>query len=287
MKKLVRALIVVSILLFVVGAGCVIAGFAMGVNSGDVKEVVEKYIPYIDFIHRERIEYDSEGESVQNNAVSNGTSYSFSLDEVRELEIDLVNADCEILPSENEDIIIDVEDNNKYVSIDLNGTNLEIICDPAIWNQSGANISIYLPQELQLNELYMTVGSGQVNVNTDIYAKDIYVEMGAAAIVSENTVKAERFELEVGAGDAQFYYVDASDIRIENAAGESRVVLAGQKEMYNVRMEVAAGEVVYGDESYAGLAHEYSNSPKDAVRNIDIECAAGAAKITFQEGIDI
>ena len=48
MKKITKAILILSLLLFLAGGGCLIAGCIMGITSGDLMNAL-KQLPFIDF----------------------------------------------------------------------------------------------------------------------------------------------------------------------------------------------------------------------------------------------
>lgn len=283
MKKFIRGILISSLVVFLVGVGFVVAGIVMGVSSGDLKNLIENYVPG-DVIEREIHVVSPDDETVTSDGEVRRVEFASS--DVSELEMDLLSMDCRMYVSDTDKIIVETSVSEKLLEIKNDKGELNIDCISKFGKNSGSSLVIYLPKDMYLNEFDLSV-SGRMKIECPINASKVHLEVGGADFTSESSVLADDFELEVGAGKAEFMYVDAKNISIENGAGKTSMGLTGQKEQYNVKMEIAAGNVSYGSESYSSLAQTFTNRPKDATKNIEIECAAGEVTVTFEKGMDV
>lgn len=46
MKKMTKGLLIVSLLLVLIGTGCIGAGCIMGIDQKDIQNMIEQYVPY-------------------------------------------------------------------------------------------------------------------------------------------------------------------------------------------------------------------------------------------------
>lgn len=285
MNRWTRRLLIGSLLLFILGVGFVIAGLVMGATSGDIKNMIERYIP-INGIEWGEYSIGKDGKLILQEEDDEVRSFEFDTTDIRKLDLELISADCAIYPSSTDKIIVTTDADKNILTVKKSNGKLKLESSVVNLVNGGTKIDIYLPKNLELDDLEMSL-SGCMHISCPIQSKMIHLKVEGAELISDSVVTTTDFELELGAGSADFSYVDADNMSIENGAGETVMGLAGQKEQYNVKMEVAAGEVTYGTRSYSGLAHEFSDSPKDATKKIDIECAAGKVTVSFEETVDV
>lgn len=284
MRKFTKGLLIFALLLFVGGAGCMIAGFVMGITSGDLAKAI-KELPFIDFENHIVITDDKIVELpdlFENDGI--GGSQSFDGNEVTSIEMDLNDVNCTIYETEKEQILVTTSDQSN-VRIRLTAGVLHITKDVSAFGDDSDRMEIYLPKDLSLEGFELQAGAGNIVIESPIHARDISMEVGASSIRVNGKVTAEILDVELGAGMLSLDLVEAEDISIENGAGQTILGLAGQKDNYNVTIESAAGSVQYGGEAFAGVAKEYKSQPKDADKTIRIESALGEVIVTFKEEI--
>ncbi|MBE5956867.1 MAG: DUF4097 domain-containing protein [Lachnospiraceae bacterium] len=283
MKKFVKGILILSLLLFITGTGCVIAGCVMGITSGDIANALKK-LPFIDFGNQIIIPGDSiiqipvdEEEEVVDEKV-----WDFKKEEVKNIELDLAGVNCQIQESETDRIQV-VLDGNLPFHISLENNTLVVEKDSHLMDNENGMIHIYLPINWNLERFELNAGAGNINVDCPIQTHIFKMEAGASFVQVNSPIIANEFEAELGAGKAHFDLVDAGHIEITNGAGQTEIGLSGQKENYQVIIESAAGNVNYGEETFAGIANTYRDHPKDADRTIEIESALGEVTVTFEE----
>ncbi len=284
MRKFTKGLLIFALLLFVGGAGCMIAGFVMGITSGDLEKAI-KGLPFIDFENHIMITDDKVIELpdlFEKDGI--GGSQSFAGKEVKSIELDLNDVNCTIYETEEEQILVTTSDQSN-VRILLTAGVLDIKKDANVFGRESETMEIYLPKDLMLEEFDLQAGAGNIVIESPIHARDISMEVGASSVRVNGKVTAEILDVELGAGMLSLDFVDADNISIENGAGQTNLGLAGQKDNYNVTIESAAGSVQYGGEAFAGVAKEYKSQPKDADKNIRIESALGEVNVIFKEEI--
>ena len=285
MKKFVKGILIISLLLFVTGAGCLIAGCVMGITSGDLMNAL-KQLPFIDFENQMIITEDHAIRipAKEEKEYETEKSWNYQKEEVRSIELELSNANFTIYTSEDEQIRV-IASNVSNVKVNLKKGILLVEKEKAILEEDKGVIDLYLPVNWNVDSFEIQAGAGNVVIDCPIQADQFKVEAGASMIRANAPISAREFEIELGAGMASFDFVDAKRIQIENGAGQTEIGLSGQKENYEVTIESAAGNVQYGEESYTGVANTYKEHPKDADRSIEIESALGEVKVTFEEVI--
>ncbi len=287
MKKFTKGLLICCLLLALIGSGCVIAGFVMGITTEDIETAVQKYGVFVDFeeqiitIDDEVIAFPDVTGGVKE---VRGGSYQIPVEKVREVELEIGGSDCRILTGDSEDIIIQLPE-RASADVGVNNGCLEIENRVTVSGSRENSLLIYLPKSYKSDRFNLEAGAGSVNIEGSIYTKEFVIEAGASVIKGSGRVFADTFTVELGAGSIAFDYVDAEKIYIENGAGQTKLVLDGNKELYSATIESAAGSVSYGEQTVAGLSDTYEYQPEDAQRSIEIESAIGEVIITFKEEI--
>lgn len=285
MKKFTKTILITSLLLFLTGAGCMIAGCVMGITSGDFIKAL-KQLPFVDLesmmIFTEegsvQIPWSENGENIIDN------TWSYQKDEVRKMMLELSASNCNMYLSDDEQIRISstkVSD----VNVELRNGTLVIETDAGAFKENNGRIDIYVPFDMKFEVFELSTGAGNIVIDCPIQADVFEVEAGASAVFMNQMITAREFDIELGAGMADIRLLDAMDIKINNGAGQTNIGLSGQQERYRVTVESAAGDVRYGEETFSGIANTYRDNPKDADRIIEIESALGEVNITFEEVI--
>lgn len=160
-------------------------------------------------------------------------------------------------------------------------------------------ITLCIPKDKFLESLDLELGAGQVTLN-GINAGEISLEVGAGQIFAHN-LRAKELEVSVGAGQVEFWGIDvdelnaeigmgelvgSADIRksadLECSMGNMALTLMGSQQDFNYYLEVAAGNIEVGRNSYSGVANE-QKIHNGADKDIAIECSMGNITIEFED----
>lgn len=160
-------------------------------------------------------------------------------------------------------------------------------------------ITLCIPRDNFLESFELELGAGQVTLN-GINADEVSLEVGAGQIIAQN-IRAKELEVSAGAGQVELWGVDvdklnaeigmgglvgAVDVQksaeFECAMGNMELTLMGSQQDFNYQLEVAAGNIEVGRNSYSGLAHE-QKIHNGADKDISIECSMGNITILFEE----
>lgn len=299
MKKWVKGMLIFVGILLVVGIGSLVAAFAVGVNSVDAREAFRKYCWFMDEYnwdwdedHGSWWDYEDEADDTEKWESKDWNAdmeeYEFSVSDIKELDFDLKRAECRIqaVPTVKQDKII-VRVNkacSNNVEIGIEEDTLKLDYKKSKENKKVAKIDIYLPAEIVWDKVEMDIGAGIVTAQMPLLANSMDLSVGAGEINIES-LKAEQLELEAGAGEISISYVDAKNSKVETGVGSIKLGLAGTKDEYETKIDVAVGSVVFGDEKYEGFANSRENKPKDAWRKMKIDCATGEVHAEFKEVI--
>lgn len=160
-------------------------------------------------------------------------------------------------------------------------------------------ITLYMPKDRFLESVELELGAGQVTLD-GINAGEVSLEVGAGQIFVHN-IRVKELEVSVGAGQVEFRGVDVDELNaeiglgelagvadvqksaeLECAMGNMELTLMGSQQDFNYQLEVAAGNIEVGRNSYSGLAHE-QKIHNGADKDISIECSMGNITILFEE----
>ena len=285
MKKFTKAILILSLLLFLAGGGCLIAGCIMGITSGDLMNAL-KQLPFIDFGNQLIITEDNTIRipSFEDGNLAAENTWKYQKEEVQNIRLEIASANVTIHTSEDDWIYVTASDSSR-INTELRNGTLIIEKDAGVLGNDDGRVDIYLPLNWKFNRFELQAGAGSIEIDCPVQADIFKVEAGASAVSAYNTITAGEVDIDLGAGKASFEFVDAEIIQISNGAGQTEIGLAGQKENYHVTIDSAAGSVQYGAETFSGVANTYSDQPKDADRSIEIESALGEVIVRFKEVI--
>ena len=290
MRRWIKGTLITVVILLAIGLISLFCALGMGATSGSAHQTLSKYWSFLD---SGKFHWGDDGgfhwgDDGNDTDITNGNTYEFQASELRKMDLEVAKAKCRIYPAQKgeEDkikIVID-RDSIHHFEVSDEDETLKLECrDSHGWRHT-ARIEIYLPDHIQWEKVTLSAGAGQLTSTQTLYTDEMKLEVGASDVKLDQ-VKAEKFKAEIGAGQVEIPYLDAQDIKLEADAGKAQLGLPGDKKQYRTNISCAAGEVKFGDETYAGLANSHSNNPKDAVRDIKLECAAGSIIITFKEAV--
>lgn len=296
MKKSTKVLLILCLVLFLAGNGCLIAGFVMGITKNDLQNAVDKYAPFVDlekqeikvgdksfsFEDMDGKQKDEKKESFHEQTGKTDWDYCWDASRIKSIELDVEGVNCKIYASDDDQIGVCFEEDSRMEVYVENG-KLQLDRESSILFSESEEVLLYLPKKLILDELEVNAGGGKLIIYGDIYAKNVTLEVGGAAVTGIGILQTETLDIEVGAGAVDLQYVDGKDIYLENGAGKTTLSLAGKKADYNVSIDVAAGSVTYGDEKFSGVADTFEIQPGEANRSVFVESAVGEVVITFKE----
>lgn len=227
--------------------------------------------------------------------------YSLGSD-VQSLDIEMGGYIFETVASADDSFYLTTKDAEKFQCYVENGVlhlkavNANII-NIGISNERRIILSI--PKDQFFEKVELELGAGQVTLD-NLRADKVSLEVGAGQIIGRNMQVGE-LEVSVGAGqvDLPGMNVDVLDVEIgmgelvgtgsiqksgnlECSMGNLELTLSGREQDFNYELEVAAGSLTLGRNSYSGLARE-RNIQNGADKNMEIECSMGNVTILFSE----
>lgn len=295
MKKFMKTCGILALIMIL--AGIVMTSVAGIIKGPEVIATVKGYISdgleKLDSGVRFDVEADMDFNS--NEPVLEGaTGQKFAGADVNKLDIEVGTCELNILPSEDEYFYVDVEGAGTYqgylsdetlcikaisstgigatLSTDENQINLDI-------QASGCEIDLFVPADFYFEEVKLSLGAGAIS-NSAVFKVDaLEIELAAGEIELPN-MEVNGLTAEVGAGTLTYMGSIQEAVDVECGMGEVELELSGTETDFNYDVEVAAGDVTIGRESFGGIAGERSID-NNASKDINIECAMGAVEVTF------
>jgi len=296
-KKFMKTCAILALILIIVGiAMTATAGVVKGPEViATAKDYVTQNIDKLDSGIRFDIETDMNFEN--SVPVLAGEAHQiYSVNDVKNLEVEVGTCELIIGQSKDADIHVIVEGAGNYQGY-LSGDTLclKLIRSSEIGatlstNDGGINLNLdaaacrmelLLPQDFAFEDVTLSLGAGTVDATIPFKANDLEIELAAGEVTVSN-LEVNQLSAEVGAGaltlSGKIY--EAADLQC--GMGDLALNLTGNKNDFNYDVEVAAGEVTIGNESFGGIAGE-REIDNNASANIDIECAMGNVEVTFTE----
>ncbi len=221
---------------------------------------------------------------------------AFDSNGITKLDIELGACELQLLPSEDQYFYAHVDgagtcqvypDNEtlcmKAVSaasvgaslgLDTNEINLDLKAP------TGA-VTLYIPKDFHFEEVTLSLGAGEITGEAAFTADQLEVELAAGEITLSN-LEVAKLDAEVGAGVLNFAGNVLKSVNAECGMGDLTIELTGAKADFNYDVEVAAGEVTIGNESFGGVAGE-RKIDNNASKDVNVECAMGNIEISFTE----
>lgn len=192
---------------------------------------------------------------------------------ITKLDMELGSCKLQILPS---------EDQYYYAHTDSAGICQVYSDDETLVVKAGSGaITLYIPDNFYFEEIKISLGAGEINSNSAFRTENLEVELAAGEINLTN-VEVGDLSTEVGAGSLSFAGSVLQSVDAECGMGNLSLELTGAQTDYNYDVDVAAGNVTIGNESFSGIAgdREINNN---ASKNVTVECALGNIDISFCE----
>ncbi|MGN0170484.1 MAG: DUF4097 family beta strand repeat-containing protein [Lachnospiraceae bacterium] len=199
-------------------------------------------------------------------SMEDGIPYDYDYNRLSCLEIDITAAELVIEPSTEPDRIrfiaeykstsdtILLTDNGKD-SISLSSEKHHIVGNPTV------KITIQIPDDYEIDSLDLELSAGNVHSSAKL-------QVGEADIC-------------VDAGNLSIANMIASEMEIENDAGNTELTLPGTAKDYNYELSCSLGRIEFDGKSKNGFEKSYVQN-NQADRDVSIECAAGNISVDFQ-----
>lgn len=247
---------------------------------------------------------------------------SWSAAGIRNLNIDFDFGRLEILPSDSDEIEMEVsyrsiwEKYQRTIYWMQDNDTLEVhdSTDRKIFSLFGhgvgdAKLVIRIPEDKMFEELKLEIGAADVDVSLDtqLFASEMDISLGTGQLSGSSAqegkvilnakemnldigagklelsgIVADTLKADCGAGELSLKHVTAKDVDVESGVGRVVLEMNGRKEYYNYDVECGIGHVVIGDSTYSGLGAS-KNIDNGADQDMVIECGIGEVEISFTE----
>ncbi len=206
-----------------------------------------------------------------NNSETVKENYTYEENEYSNIsKIDIDIATSTLVIKKGEKLKVDTEESRKVISVNAVNGKLKIEeKGKMVWNWNNHNINnitIYIPDNLILEELKIDAGAGKIEID-ETYAKEFKISHGAGRLEILNS-KFEEIDIDGGAGETVISSSSLNDLKlsagvgrveinanitgkseIECGIGELDLTLKGNKEDYKIMAEKGLGSIkIDGDE---------------------------------------
>ena len=276
MKIFTRITLIISGLLFVTGAVCILIAGSMGFTMGNFRQMVHDGKFSFDIYDLDIFDSDD-----SDNVYVDGESVEFS-NNVTHLDIEFGAGILTIRYDDVEQILVETENvKNFKANVEDNiltvkgNTNINGITDTA-----HSALTITFPRNTTLESATLEIGASEAEI-TELSAGVIDIVIGAGQATLDK-LTSDKLEIEVGAGQASITHLDAQNFSAEVGVGELNATLIGKESDYNYTIDCGIGSVSIGNNSYGGLGS--SNVVEiGGSRFINIDCGIGEVDIEFTE----
>ena len=221
---------------------------------------------------------------------------------VKSLDIEMGGYFFEIEDSVDDSFYLTTEDAEKFQCYVENGVlylkavNANMI---SIGISYKNRIILSIPKDQFFEKVELELGAGQAILD-NLRADKVSLEVGAGQIVGRD-IQIGELEVSVGAGQVDLPEMNVGVLDVEIGMGELvgsgsiqksaslecsmgnvELTLNGREQDFNYELEVAAGNLTLGRNSYSGLAQE-RDIQNGADKNMEIECSMGNVTILFNE----
>ena len=228
----------------------------------------------------------------ENVVLDDSQTYEITSD-IHSLDIQINAADFKIKHGD----AFSVESNLKYLSVSEKNGVLTIVDEAkSSSNYSNAILTIYVPNGIVFDDVYITNGAAKLTVDT-LSANSVKLKLGAGDVRFESLNASANVDIEGGAGQITIVSGTLNDLSLEMGigelnltaavlgesdlkfgVGESNLTLIGSKDDYKVDVEKGLGSISVDGKNVSDFG-----SSGNGQRHIHIEGGIGAVHIVFQE----
>lgn len=307
MNKFIRAMLITFAVCLVCGGGLLIAGIALGgtwedavVTIGDDENDGYDLDDMFDHGLFRRHSSTHDADDLDTSELASATDeMNVAAEDIRDLKLTLRGCELHILPSDDDQIYVEIEGGKgKYFSVKRGESKLFITDTRKFKNHMKAyEVTLRIPEEHVFDSVDMTIGAGEVQI-VRLAADDIDIEGGAGEIKAEMLIAKHELDAQIGAGDFRIEEAELGETDIEcgvgkfeigvctlngdadinGGVGDVTIGIIGEKEDFNYELSCGMGELdVFGD-SYTSLGKEKEVDNR-AGCTISMECGVGRVSV--------
>lgn len=300
MSKVLKGFLIAGCVCIILGIAVLVGVVASG-GSAVVRDVIESGGVGWDasgfHVGASRV-WNYEDNGAQLSAIDK--EYTFSADDIENLDIELAAGSFKIMEGDGKEIIIrsskgvEVSDSGNAVSIETPNHHRIF----KVGETEGQRVEITLPKGHEFHTIDLEVGAGELTVDS-LLAEKITLELGAGRIEVDNFLSetavisvgagevivdngiAKDMDLDVGMGDFWFNGSVSGDLDADCGMGNMDITLTGQESDYDYQIDCGMGEVSIGNSSFGGMSSS-KEIDNDAEAEFDLECGMGSINIKFK-----
>ena len=228
----------------------------------------------------------------ENLVLDDSQTYEITSD-IHSLDIQMNAADFKIKLGDE----FSVESNLKYLSVSEKDGVLTIVDEAkSSSNYSNAILTLYVPNGIVFDDVYITTGAAKLTVNT-LSANSLELKLGAGDVRFESLNASSNADIKGGAGQITIASGTLNDLTLEMGVGEldlsvallgnsnlkfgvgeSNLTLIGSKDDYKVDVEKGLGSIFVDGKDVS----DFDGSGNEQ-NHINIEGGVGAINIAFRE----
>lgn len=275
MKTWKKVLLIISSITAVIGISCIIIGLVLGVSWGEIRSMVTNgYFSFtiFDWEKDSGIRWDSE---------TSNKEESFS--GIKNLEVDVDYSSVVLKNYNGSEVKVDARGiASEKFKVRKKGSTL-CIEDKTHRPTDSSEITVYLPEDSQMQEVSLDAGAGEIILDT-LNVHEFSSEIGGGRLYISEKLTAREIDCSVGAGQMDLASLSGTEIELDCGAGQVTATLEGTQEDYSLEAECGLGQIQFGDESYGALNDSISRG--DGKREIKLDCGVGQIDIQFSRSLN-
>ena len=276
LKLFIKIMLGITGFFFSVALICLVIALAMGVRATDVMHMVQNgvfsYTPedgfFIEILDESDEDWDEDETEKEISHICTVLNVKLGAGEVDIYYDDVPNV---LIKQENiPGFVINSSESDK---------SLEVKGDVDVIDNTNASLTIILPREVKMDEVYLEIGACKIDVS-DIVAEEFTLIVGAG-LATVSDVSASKFDVEVGAGEAVVENLSVQELNVDAGVGSVDIEINGAETDYNYDVTCGIGEVTIGDHSYGGMGTTQNIKYEGAENHIKIDCGIGEVNMHF------
>ena len=256
------------------------------------------------------ISWGRPGENGQDAGRGNQRTYTFDGKQIREMQIDSGSGDVRICPRDDGGSQVEVsatERNYTHYEVNQSGETLKIT-GKGSWNgisigrHQSSEVTIYVPENMDLDNLELYVGAGDLEVEAPLTTDGLYVDTGVGDMeVSEELTVDGDARIDVGTGNITIYDLNCSgsldsscgvgnlellgtvrgDIAAKCGTGDMKINLKGDSSKYNYELSCGVGSLYVNGTEYSSLKKNLVIRNGDQYPDIFLDTGVGDLDFTL------
>ena len=240
-------------------------------------------------------------EAAMEQALEKGNQYTYPVDKVEKLQMELEAGKFEILTGDGEEIYIRT---SKKVKVSNDGDCIEIETPDRLMifgfgKTDVQSVEITLPKDHKFHTMEIEIDAGELdadsltaeNIGLDIGAgrmtvnrlevKNTDINVGAGEVIIESG-NIGTMDLDVGMGSFQMKGNITDDLDADCGMGNMDMSLLGQYVDHDYEVDCGMGSVRIGDMTYSGMSSG-QNVDNNTDSEFDLDCGMGSINISFEK----